>query len=81
MTEKLQNIQNITYKTVAGIMLTIIMFFGAAYFNKLEEVSTQIIKVQKDILIIQNNMLTRNDVENMIDNKIELYFYKTNNKK
>lgn len=73
--------QNITYKAVFGILITIILFFGSAYFRKLEQVSSQLVTVQKDILVIQQNMLTRQEVKAMIDNEIELALFRQSNKK
>lgn len=71
----------ITYKVLFGILIIIIGFFGAAYFNKLNEIQKDLVSLQIKVAEIQSSIMTRQDVKEMIRDEVQKYhFIKDNNK-
>lgn len=65
--------QNITYKVMFGLLISIVGFFAVQQMNKLTEIQKDIVQLQKTIVQMQVSVLTRQDVKEIARDEIVKY--------
>ena len=72
--QKNKNLIEIITKTGAiGVLAYIIVFFGSAYLTKITELQRQLLQIRIQLTKIQSSLLSKEDVESMIDNKFQIH--------
>ena len=71
--EEKTSLQNITYKSIAAILIAIIAFFCVGLYNKMNEVQKDIIQIKVQLVEVQSKMITRETVREIVQTEIYKY--------
>ena len=71
--EEKTSLQNITYKSIAAILIAIIGFFCVGLYNKMNEVQKDIIQIKVQLVEVQSKMITRVTVIEIIQTEVYKY--------
>lgn len=69
-----KNLLEIITKTGAiGILAYIIIYFGGAYLTKISEMQKDLIQIRIELTKIQTTLLSKDDIQAMINQKMQLH--------
>ena len=57
---------------VAGLLIFVIVFFGAKFIEKLSQIQLDIQQVKIELVKVQNNIIDKAEIEKMIEARIQL---------
>lgn len=65
---------------IVSILLIIVLYFGNIFLKNINETNKELALIRTELVKIQMNILTTEQVEKMIDTKIKLIEYHYHNK-
>lgn len=65
---------------IAAVLLIIVLYFGNIFLKNMNETNKELALIRTELVKIQMNILTPQQVEKMIDTKIKLMQYHYHNK-
>lgn len=60
---------------IVAVLLIIVLYFGNIFIANMNETNKQLALIRTELIKIQTNILTPQQVEKMIDNKIKILQY------
>lgn len=65
---------------IAAALLIVVLYFGNLFIKNMNETNKELALIRTELVKIQTNILTTEQVEKMIDTKIKLLEYKFHSK-
>ena len=66
-------IEIITKGGIIGILAYIILYFGTSYMSTMSEMQKDLIQIRIELTKIQTTLLSKDDIQGMINTKMELH--------
>ena len=65
---------------IAGLLVFVIVFFGAKFIEKLSQIQLELQQVKIELVKVQNNIIDKAEIEKMINDRFEIHNAKYHNK-
>lgn len=66
-------IEIITKGGIIGILAYIILYFGTSYMSTMSEMQKDLIQIRIELTKIQTTLLSKDDIQGMINNKMQIH--------
>lgn len=71
-----QEIQQITYKVVVGVLLAVVGFFGMMTYSQLLAIQKDLVALQVSVAKVQTEIIGRQEIKQMIVDECIKYRYR-----
>ena len=81
MNETKNIVELISKGGITAVLLFILLYFGNAFISNVDKINTELTQIRIELTKIQASILTTQQVENLIDNKLKLFELKLKTEK